>query len=70
MSYDLIPLTSEQPRLCSSVVADEKGISDLQNGLDSPAAGDEPGIRLINPKRTMALLTSRLQAGASASTRR
>ena len=38
VSYDLIPLSPEQTRLYPSMVADEKGISDLQNGIDSPAA--------------------------------
>ena len=38
VSYDLIPLTPEQARLYPSMVADEKGISDLQNGIDSQAA--------------------------------
>ena len=38
VTYDLLPLTPEQARLYPSVVADEQGISDLQNGVDSPAA--------------------------------
>jgi hypothetical protein len=38
VSYDLYPLTPEQARLYPSVVADEQGVSDLQNGIDSPAA--------------------------------
>ncbi len=37
-TYDLLPLTPEQARLYPSVVADEQGVSDLQNGVDSPAA--------------------------------
>jgi hypothetical protein len=36
--YDMIPLTPEQARLYASVVVDEQGVSDLQNGIDSPAA--------------------------------
>ena len=38
VSYDLLPLTPEQARLYPSVIADEQGLSDLQNGIDSPAA--------------------------------
>jgi hypothetical protein len=38
VSYDLYPLSPEQARLYPSVVADEQGVSDLQNGVDSPAA--------------------------------
>ena len=38
VTYDLLPLTPEEARLYPSVVADEQGVSDLQSGLDSPAA--------------------------------
>ena len=38
VTYDLLPLTPEEARLYPSVVADEQGVSDLQNGVDSSAA--------------------------------
>lgn len=38
VSYDLIPLTPEQQREYPAMVADVTGVSDLQNGIDSPAA--------------------------------
>ena len=37
-SYDLLPLTPEQAQLYPATVKDEQGVSDLQNGIDSPAA--------------------------------
>lgn len=54
-SYDLIPLTPEQMRLYPSVVADEQGVSDLQNGIDSPAADTfRRKVAAMNPAQAQA----------------